>query len=175
MVRSDGFTKHLKSSVPAPAVSACVWAWLATTATEVSGRPRTSDPLGAIRDYWGSDVTTPMPWMLVAIGGLLTLLAVMLIVRHWRERHRRSQPWAVFQQVAAAAELSIADQWLLVRISRQQHLPTPLTLLLSARTLRVHAREFAQSHAPWRRAAIMQRVASIRRHVFGRMDVESPV
>jgi len=125
--------------------------------------------LREVSQHWGSDVNTPLPWILFAGGLLLTALGVWLLIRWWRKRHSRSRPWAVFLEVAQVAGLSVSDRWLLVRIARQQALPTPLTLLLSGRTLRLHAREFAAAQPPWRRAALMQRVASIRRDVFGDM------
>lgn len=131
-----------------------------------------TNPYRAVSEHWGDDAAAPLQWMLVALGVLLILLAVLLVVRWWRQRHQHSHPWLVFHRIAGVAELSLRDRLLLMRVARQQGLPTPLTLLLSGRTLRVHGRGFVKAQAPWRRAALMQRIASIRRHVFGRMGGE---
>lgn len=147
--------------------------WVGALVAEAGPRIGTSmEQLRAVSEHWGSDAAAPLRWILVAVGALLIALGTVLLVRWWRGRHLRSQPWQIFRQVAAVAELGLRDQWLLVRIARHQKLPTPLTLLLSGRTLRVHGREYAEALAPWRRAAIMQRIATIRRHLFGNMDGE---
>lgn len=170
MNRFDGLGRAMPRTLQS-AVLGPVWAWLVAQADGGSGRGSAMDPLHALRDHWGSDVAAPLQWVLIAGGALLMALGVVLMVRWWRGRHQRSKPWAVFQQIAGVAELGVADQWLLVRIARQQRLPTPLTLLLSGRTLRMHGRAFVETQVPWRRVAIMRRIASIRRHVFGHMDV----
>ncbi len=122
--------------------------------------------------HWGSDAVTPVHWIVIAAGILLTFLGLLLVVRWWHRRHLRSHPWGVFHHVAGAVGLSWSDRWLLMRIARQQKLPTPLTLVLSGRTLRMHGRAFAAVQPPWRRAVIMQRVASIRRDLFGQLGAE---
>jgi len=135
--------------------------------------PRKPLDWAEVSENWGSDATAPMPWIILAAGVLLLVLGIVLLVRWWRRRHLRSRPWAVFNELATIAGLSLSDRWLLMRIARQQALPTPLTLLLSGRTLRIHARDYAANQPPWRRAAIMQRVASIRRDIFGNMGAHA--
>ena len=141
--------------------------------TQVENIPGRSFTLRDVSEHWGSDVTTPLPWIIVAGGLLLIALGVVLLVRWWRQRHLRSRPWAVFHAVASTAGLTLLDRWLLMRIAHQQRLPTPLTLLLSGRTLRLHARAYVEHLPPFRRAPVMQRIASIRRDVFGHMGAEA--
>ncbi|MFW6059711.1 MAG: hypothetical protein ACODAQ_05985 [Phycisphaeraceae bacterium] len=148
----------------------CGPAWGAVVVLAQEGSPASRDALlREISANWGNDVMAPMPWLIVAAGLLLLVLGAVMVMRRWRMRHLQSHPMLVFHQVAATAGLNWWDRWLLIRIARQQALPTPLTLLLSGRTLRVHGRAYVEAQPPWRRAPVLQRIASIRRSLFGRM------
>lgn len=129
------------------------------------GRVRLSDVSEAI--VTRSD-NLPTGWLLVALGLLLSVLGAMAT---WRWARRRQMVvhhgWWTFSRLAAEVGLGWRDRWLLWRISRQQQLPNPLTLLFSPATLRHHADRYAGSRSFGRRVIITARVASIRRRLFG--------
>lgn len=155
-----------------PAMGEGVSCWVVVVLAQ-AGRPESPEALQrVISENWGGDAMAPLRWIVVAAGLLMLALGAVLLWRWWRTRHLRSQPLVVFNQVAQAAGLGVSERWLLLRIARQQALPTPLTLLLSGRTLRVHGRGYVQAQPPWRRAMKMQRIASIRRRLFGKLGGE---
>ena len=51
----------------------------------------------------------------------------------------------VFHRVARSMSLSLAEQWVLVRITWHESLPSPLTLMCSPATFNFHADRYAQS------------------------------
>lgn len=122
--------------------------------------------LKLISENWGANSLVSTQWAMVAIGALLILLAVIAMTRWWRTRHLRSNPLLVFNRVATELDLPWRQRWLLFCIARQQALPTPLTLLLSPRTMRLHARAYAADKRVGRRLSIMQRVAQMRRQLY---------
>jgi hypothetical protein len=83
-----------------------------------------------------------------------------------RRRRHHAKPIGVFLQLAAIGRLSPADQWLLLRIARQQALPGPATLLMSTRTLRVHGAAFVRHAAVVRKKQRLKRIAAIRRRLL---------
>ena len=104
---------------------------------------------------------------LVVVGLLLALLLIGLWL--WKWRNRQFPGWAglvIFHHLADELELSLPDQWLLVRIARVNHLPNPLVLLLSPATLEHHARQFAADLPQARSAALAGRMAAISRRLF---------
>ena len=128
--------------------------------------PMLAAPLDAIREHWGK-TTVPVGWTVAAIALLALAIGGAWAIGWYRRRHERAQPLAVFRQLAAVGGLSLAEQWLLWRIARQQRLPGPATLLMSARTLRVHGSAFVRQTL-WARAKRLRRVAGIRRKLMGR-------
>lgn len=119
-----------------------------------------------ISRHFGSGGGFSFEWLLIAVGLVLFAIGVVSLRTWWKTRHLRSSPLLVFNRVAAACGLSLGDRVLLWRIARQQALPTPLTLLLSPTTLRHHARAYADARGFAGRAALMQRVATLRRRLF---------
>lgn len=125
--------------------------------------------LAQVHENWGGQTMIPVQWIVIALGVVLIVVGA-LAFRQWSlASDRRPRPWRVFYSVANSLGLPLYDQWLLMRIARHEALPTPLTLLLSPRTMRYHAQQFADAH-PRRKAAVMTRVANIRRTVFGEGD-----
>lgn len=126
--------------------------------------------LRAISEHWGSDTTVSMEWLLIAVGLLLLLIAGLSLRAWWRNRHLRSSPLTVFNQVATACRLSAGERLLLWRIARQQSLASPLTLMLSPTTLRHHGRSFGDRRSRAGQAFQMRRVARLRRKLFAESD-----
>ena len=83
--------------------------------------------------------------VVLSLGGLVLALAALLWgVERLRSR-RRPHPLALFRRVALDMGLDGADRRLLIRIARQQGLPSPLTLLVSSATFAHHVRAYAQT------------------------------
>ena len=113
----------------------------------------------------------PVRWVLVAIGVMLVGVAAISLGRVlWRyargEVTLRPLPAVRFVRWAERCGLSRSQQWLLWRIARQQGLPTPLTLLLSPRTLRVHGHLYIEARGDDSRSD-RRALCAVRRRVFG--------
>ena len=103
----------------------------------------------------------------------LALGAVFLLLGGWRSyqtRKLRSAPLYTFHQLATGLGVRLGEQWLLARIARREHLPTPLTLLVSSGTLRHHAGRYVERVSSRRRVRVMAEVGHIERMVFGGRD-----
>lgn len=107
-------------------------------------------------------------WLVLIAGTLIGLLIAARTFRWARERSLKSKPLRVFHHLANELGLHLADQWLLVRISRQQLLPSPLTLVLSSSTLRHHGEQFALTLPGRKQSRVMLHVAGIDAALFGR-------
>jgi hypothetical protein len=117
--------------------------------------------------HFSSGSGLSMWWIAIATGLLLTLIAV-LSMRTIRDRaEAKSAPMLVFRRVAEHVGLGASDQWLLIRIARQQELPTPLALLLSPGTLTHHAAAYAAQQGDRKGRLTMLRVDAICRDLFG--------
>lgn len=110
----------------------------------------------------GSNLTS----LAVAVTALTAIFVSMYAVRVVRERHLKSKPLRTFHELANELSLALADQWLLIRIARQQALPSPLTLLMSGRTLTHHAKLYAATVPDRRREKILDRVSAIEQTIF---------
>ena len=120
----------------------------------------------AIRNQQPSD-SLGIWWLVLLAGTLVGLLVAARAFRWIRERHLRSKPLRVFHHLANELGLHLADQWLLVRISRQQLLPSPLTLILSSSTLRHHGEQFALTLSSRKQSRVMLHIAGIDAVLFG--------
>ena len=107
------------------------------------------------------DQTFPVTSAVLVALGLVLLLASIWGWRWHQRRHLRSEPIRVFHQVASQVGMSLKQQWLLVRIARQQHLPTPLTLMLSGKTLEHHAQAYLQAASDRRRDALKGQIHAV--------------
>ncbi|MEX0744160.1 MAG: hypothetical protein WD118_01050 [Phycisphaeraceae bacterium] len=126
-------------------------------------------PLRAMRDQWG-EPTIPVGWVVLAGAALLAVLSIIWLGTWWKRRHDQPRPWWVFIQTARHMGLTWREQWLLVCIARHERLPTPLTLMLSRRTLGHHAKRYLQRRSLHRRAAVVRRLVAIRAALFEMID-----
>ncbi len=144
---------------PASSAAAC-WAWpvLAQASAEVDWQ--------AIGEHFRGGSAMSLGWI-AAAAGLLMLLLVVLSMRKLRDRAEASSaPMLVFRRVAEHAGVSLSDQWLLIRIARQQQLPTPLALLLSPGTLMHHGAAYAAGLSDRRRRVTLIRLDALRQELF---------
>ena len=149
-------------------------AWPGIVVTLVSAAAP-ADPPGLAHQMQGlfkdafqtMDQTFPLTSAVLVASGLALLLASIWGWRWHQQRHLRSEPISVFHQVASQVGLSLKQQWLLVRIARQQHLPTPLTLMLSSGTLDHHAQAFLQAASARRRDALKGKIHAVATLLFG--------
>lgn len=137
----------------------------------VQGLPAPPNDWQIVREVFRHEdgsIEPSMFWgVLVVIAILATFLAAMRLATYLRQRRFASRPLQVFHRLAGELGLALADQWLLVCISRQQTLPTPLTLLLSSETLRHHGERYVQTLPPRRRARMSARLSGIAMSLFG--------
>ncbi len=109
----------------------------------------------------------PSLWVLILLVVGVVGMVVALIHLRARRRHEESAPLGAFLEAAAVLGLSWRQRLLLVRIARQQKLPTPLTLLLSAGTMTHHGRLYAESVGPYRRSGVLRRITELAAKIAG--------
>lgn len=124
-------------------------------------------PFSQMGEYWGTGGEVSWEWLLIGLGGVLVAMSLLSLRAWWRMRDQRPAPLLTFLQVCRLIDLPWADRWLLWRIARRQHLPSPLTLLLCPVTLRHHGRAYAETVGLANPAGRLRRVASLRRRLFG--------
>lgn len=121
----------------------------------------------SLRQGFGRETSSTWLFVIFFMG-----LGLALIWAYWQNRslapaHSDAPlPLDLFNELSRDLALSRLDRHLLIRITREQALPTPITLLVSPRTLRHHAAAFAQSLSPRRRARVLFRIAKLRRSLF---------
>ena len=118
--------------------------------------------LDEISAHFDSGAMIPLEWIAIASGLVIVVISTISWYRRHKTRHLRSHPSAVFRRAAREARLSFSQQMLLWRIARQQALPTPLTLLLSATTLRHHASAYASTKSKEAEQMVLAHVEEIR-------------
>ncbi|MEM6394199.1 MAG: hypothetical protein AAF797_15645 [Planctomycetota bacterium] len=118
----------------------------------------------------GTAATLPIDFLVAAVGLLLAGLAAFSAIRWYRNRHKNPHPLLIFRSAAKSAGLTLADQFALFQLAKARQLPSPITLLVSARTLRLHAAAQTQlqyARRPAAAARLEQRLAGIHRRLFG--------
>lgn len=121
-----------------------------------------------ISDNWGMRGGTLMrfDWLAFAVGVLVVLLGIVALRKRLIQARERPRAPRVFRHVAAALGLTLSERRLLVRIARQQALPSPIALLCSPATLAFHADQYGRTVPTRRRAWVRRRVAILRRALF---------
>lgn len=121
--------------------------WLLQAKRDLQGAPPVS--WYRLQDQWRFSGEGLMP-----VGPLLAVVAliavVLILIRGWRSglfSRRTVTPVSIFRHVIRDWGLARSEVSLLIRIARQQQLPSPLTLVLSAATLDHHVRAYAKSIA----------------------------
>lgn len=104
--------------------------------------------------------------LLIAAIALLFILARQVFITS-RRLKLKSRPMQIFNRLAGEMGVSLADQWLLMRIAKHEQLPTPITLMLSSATLRHHTDHYMKTLAGRRRDKVMAQVAGISAALFG--------
>ncbi|MEM1213010.1 MAG: hypothetical protein AAGI68_12030 [Planctomycetota bacterium] len=118
----------------------------------------------------GTAATLPVDLLVAAVGLLLVGLAAFSAIRWYRNRHDNPHPLLIFRRAANSAGLSLYDQLALVRLAKARQLPSPITLIVSARTLRLHTAAHAQARSARSQAAadrLEQHLTRIHRQLFG--------
>ena len=113
------------------------------------------------------DQAFPTYGVVLALSGLLVILLALWGYKRARERRMAAGPTLIFHRIANTVGLTLKDQWLLLRISRQQLLPTPITLMLSGSTLEHHARDFIDHLPSRRRETVRTQIKQIALKIFG--------
>ena len=136
-----------------------------TLLADLAQNERLKNVVQPMMDHWQDRL---MSLWLVSVGMILVVTALWgwHSWRRHRSRHLRTRPVGTFVDVARSQGLSWPDRIVLLWIARQQRLPSALTLLLSGVTLHHHARRCTERFDRFRRAAVMRRVAMIRRALF---------
>ena len=125
----------------------------------------------AIRENWSSRPQSL--WLLILFALGLAAVIGLLHIRKRRERRGDGETgdgdaFRIFSEVAASLRVAPRDRRMLTRISRQQSLPSPLTLLLSPRTMHHHARSFSGTMSRRHRLRVLRRVSQLRLVLRGR-------
>ena len=136
-----------------------------TLLADLAQNERLKNVVQPMMDHWQDRL---MSLWLVSVGMVLVVTALWgwHSWRRHRTRHLRARPIGTFVDVARSQGIAWPDRIVLLFIARQQGLPSALTLLLSGVTLHHHARCYAERFDRFRRAAVMRRVAAIRRVLF---------
>ncbi len=123
------------------------------------------ETLRALREGW---VNSPVLSWLLPLGALLLagLLTAAIILHRRQAGNADAGLTRNFTDLTDGLALSYFDRRLLARIARQQKLPTPLTLLLSPRTMRHHAAAYWRPLSGRTQLRVARRIARLRRHLL---------
>ena len=114
-------------------------------------------------------------WLIIAAGLVLLLLSMLSIMQWWQHRHEHSHPWLVYLSAARFAGLGLRHQWTLFWVARQQHLTSPLTLMLAPGTFDQHIKAYLESRASMRREGLRRRLQEVREIMYGDLVTASQV
>ena len=95
-----------------------------------------------------------------------TVIAGLWAWRRYRAGSIKSTPMMIFHQLARGLGISATDEWLLIRISHHESLPTPLTLLLSPTTFEHHTHAYLNTLPDKRRSRVATQVTGLKRFLF---------
>lgn len=126
---------------------------------------RAKDVFGNV--FENTDNAFPVTNLLLIIAGLVVVMLAAWGFRKHRTDQLKTAPLLTFHRIASKLDINLTQQWLMVRISRQQALPSPLTLLLSAGTFRHHVGLYLEHASPARQHREQIALNAIARSVFG--------
>ena len=121
-----------------------------------------------VKENWRFDADQ-LRFGTTALALLVPVLAILAGLWLWqwsRRRALRSGPMVTFHQVATQLGVSVADEWLLLRIAQHQGLTSPLTLMLSPATLDHYTRRYAHAGRRRGRRDLLSRVGRLRARLF---------
>ncbi len=118
-------------------------------------------------NQWGGDLLD-VRWIFFALSVLVLVMAGIYIYRRVHRAPGDAAPLITFNDVAGRLGLSWRGRWLLIRIARQQQLPTPLALLLAPGTLSHHTKRYAAAMQPGRRQRTIVAVNALGKSLYGR-------
>lgn len=121
----------------------------------------------SIQDHFGGGAVVSPGWIVMFAGVVMVVVSALALRHWWRTRHERPSPTLSFLTLASKLGLSAAEQWLLIRIAGKLKLPTPITLLISPRTLQHHAETYAAQLPRRRSAKLIRRTDAIADKLFG--------
>lgn len=101
-------------------------------------------------------------YLLMAFGLIVLVGAAALMIRHLV---RRLRPVHLFVKIGRSMGLTFRECWWLWRLAHAQQLTSPLTLLMSAETLRFHAEAYA-GRRQWSWVRLTRRFEAIRQRLF---------
>ena len=123
--------------------------------------------LQEISRSWNQTQTLfPLSWLMVSLGAALAIVAVAVWLRKRRQRIDTPSASDLWRSFAERAGLGFRDRRLLERISRQQRLPSPLTLLVCPATFDHHAARYAEQAGTGGPDELRRRVTSLRQRLF---------
>jgi hypothetical protein len=144
--------------------------WLLTLAMESPRTPKVPPNVDEMFANWqwinNSDPLMSPLWAVVVISVLVVGALILQVVKWRRSRNRQDGPLLVFHQIAKQLELDISTQWLLIRVSQQQNLPTPLTLLICDSTFAHHAKAYVKSLPSHRQKMTLNQLSKAHQHLF---------
>ncbi|MFW5682425.1 MAG: hypothetical protein ACOC1G_05410 [Phycisphaeraceae bacterium] len=108
----------------------------------------------------------PTSWLLISLGSAMAIIAVAVWLKKRRQRIENPSAADVWRSFAERLELGFWDRRLLERISRQQSLPSPLTLFVCPTTFDHHAAAYAQQLREGRRQELARHLQSLRQRLF---------
>ena len=100
-----------------------------------------------ITDHWGSrgGHAISMTWFFITISVLIATVSAVGLTRWYRRRQAQPSHDVTFRRVAKLSGLGPRQRSLLKRIAKRSRMNTPLTLIFSQATLRLHSDPYLKS------------------------------
>lgn len=132
------------------------------------GEPAWGDRAQLVFENWQntSDIF-PVRTLLVILGLFFAIMLGVWFRQWYKNRPTDPTPNHLFRTMARELRLGLLDQWLLLRIAREQQLVSPLTLLLSRATMHHYAQQYAQHLSAFRAPMVLGRAQRIIDTIFG--------
>lgn len=131
--------------------------------------PELGNRLQQVMEGWQSNNTNLFPVHQLGYI-LLAFMVIMISLALWKWYKNRPidpTPSLLFRQMARELRLGLLDRWLLLRICHEQHLPSPLTLLLSRATLLHYTQQYTKDLSAIRGPMVTARANRIVEMLFG--------